>query len=772
MEGIFLKLVNMSVSACWLIMAAVIIRLVLKKAPKAFRFILWALIAVKLICPFSFESIYSIVPSKEIMDTQIMYSDSPQIQSGITAVDNIINPVIEKNLAPKVYDSVNPMQTVIRIAAIIWICGVVIMAAYALISYIRLRKKTSVFFWIDKNVRICDEISQPFILGIFKPVIYLPSSLNTMQIEYILAHERAHIKRRDYIWKPLGFMLLAIYWFNPLIWLAYILLCRDIELACDERVIKDMGVQDRKEYSGVLLACSIKRRTIMACPLAFGEVGVKERVKSVLNYRKPAFWLIIMCVAACIAVSVFLFTAPRTKLSDKLDKAVSEAILDSNDYSPDMNDKFKCEDHKVLAIKDKRKEVTVYMMVLSETYRQDGGNVAVDSGIHAPMAATFDKIGNDEYKLTELWLPQDGSRYVKSIRKKFPITVWHKAIDTQKYIDKQEESCRRQAEEYFLSNNTISLVNEGEDTDNSDDNTDNKTAVDGSNLVIGMNDFDFKNVKSFLSEFPDKGEELVKAGCFVISYGSVGGGIEVWNRFYGNVKSHIPCDIVIAQFTLEGDAILDYIYYNGNDFYYVRDSSRDKFGSRSERYQEERYSYMNVFDEVLENGDKSISVLLSEDEDMTYDEFSKIMASDTYGDKGIRYLNCFAYGNVNADITGNEVWHDLATVYDEKKVLQKKAAKLIVIDGGTGEKKTYSVTDSSNGYRDIMKQYKSLDIEPVKEDSIRNGYKYMLVLYDEDENILQRVIPYKDCVYIDGNVYDSSMNGTSIELLYALDENW
>ena len=645
MEGIFLKLVNMSITAGWLIIAAVIIRAVLKKAPKSFRFILWALVAVRLVCPFSFESVLSLVPSSEPINNEIMYSETPEIDSGIAVIDNVINPVIENKLSPEISESVNPMQVIIFAGTIIWICGMVIMILYAFISYLRLRKKTAAFLWIDKNVRICDDISSPFILGVFKPVIYVPSFLNTIQLEYILAHERAHIKRRDYIWKPLGFMLLTVYWFNPLIWLSYILLCRDIELACDERVIKDMNITGRKEYSGVLLDCSIKRRTIMLCPLAFGEVGVKERIKSVLNYKKPAFWLIIICVVLCLGVSLCLFTSPKKSVSDELDKAVSEAILSDNDNYVDNNtdNKFGCEDHKILAVKNHGSQVTVYMMVLAETYRLDNDGISVDSGIHAPMAETFNKTGNDEYALIEFWYPKDGNEYAKSIRKKFPITTWHLAFNTQKYIDKQEESCRKQAEEYFKDK--LSLENTSDVSENNTNQPD-ETAPGDNGLMIGKTDFDFNDVKEFLSGFPNNSKKLVKKGCFVTAHGQLIGGRDVWDRFYANVKAHIPCDMVSVQFTVEGDAILDYVYYNGNTFYYVNDSSRDAFGgSDNGGYTERNYSYMNVYDEVLKNGDKTILIVLSEDEDMTYDEYYKAIASETYDPDRIMRINTFNYGN-------------------------------------------------------------------------------------------------------------------------------
>lgn len=326
MTDLFLKLLNMSFTASFLIVAILILRLVLKRAPKRAICALWALVAIRLVCPFSFESVLSLIPSANPIPEEIVYMEQPQINSGIIVVDQVINPVISENLAPSPVESVNPVQIWLAVAALVWSVGVGVMLLYAAISYFLLYRKVRASICIEDKICICDDIASPFILGIIRPRIFLPSGMEEATQQYVVAHEKAHLKRLDHLWKPFGFLLLSVYWFNPFIWIAYIMLCRDIELACDEKVIKDMGVEDKKEYSKALLTCNVSRRMIAACPLAFGEVGVKERVKSVLNYRKPSFWIVLIVLVAIIGVVVFFMTNPVSKEETGDDGVTEETV--------------------------------------------------------------------------------------------------------------------------------------------------------------------------------------------------------------------------------------------------------------------------------------------------------------------------------------------------------------------------------------------------------------------------------------------------------------
>ena len=311
MNELFLKIINMSISASWLVLAVLILRFVLKKAPKWINVLLWGIVAIRLICPFSFESTLSLIPSAETIPLNIGMDTTPTINSGISAINNAVNPIISQSNTPMAGASVNPLQITIGIYEYIWIFGMIALALYTAISYLRLRRKVDTAVRYKDNIFQSENVSFPFVLGIIKPRIYLPFKMNGQYLEYVVAHEQAHICRKDHWWKPLGFLLLMIHWFNPLMWLAYVLLCRDIELACDEKVIKELGNEQRGDYTQALVACSVNRRMIAACPLAFGEVSVKERVKSVMNYKKPAFWVIIISVIVCVGVAVCFLTNPK-----------------------------------------------------------------------------------------------------------------------------------------------------------------------------------------------------------------------------------------------------------------------------------------------------------------------------------------------------------------------------------------------------------------------------------------------------------------------------
>ena len=316
MEAVFLKILNMSINAGWIILAVILLRLVLKRAPKWINCLLWGLVGLRLVLPFSIESALSLLPNSEVIPENIVYQKTPAIDSGVPEINEIINPIIS-SLAPEMGASVNPMQIVVFIASLVWIVGVALMLLYSLITYIRIRIKVREAVLSEKGVYFCDNIASPFILGLIKPRIYLNSDIPKEDIEYCLAHEKAHLKRRDHLIKPFGFLLLSVYWFNPLMWVSYILLCRDIELATDEKVIKKLGDCAKKPYSEALVNCSVKRRMIAACPVAFGEVSVKGRIKSVLSFKKPTVWIIIAALVVSFATAVFFLTDPEDE--DKTD---------------------------------------------------------------------------------------------------------------------------------------------------------------------------------------------------------------------------------------------------------------------------------------------------------------------------------------------------------------------------------------------------------------------------------------------------------------------
>lgn len=344
MSEAFLKVVNMSISAGWLVLAVLALRLILKKAPKWVNVLLWGIVAVRLICPFSIESALSLIPSAEVISPSVLL-ETPEINTGFQAINNAINPVIQESvtmIAPE--KGVNTMKLLIQISSIVWITGAALLIVYTAISYLRLRWQLRIATLLRDNIYQCVTVDSPFVLGILKPRIYLPYKMDGQNLAHVVAHEQAHIRRFDHWWKPLGFLLLTIHWFNPLMWVAYILLCRDIELACDEKVIAELGSQQRADYTLALVSCSVNRRIIAACPLAFGEVSVKERVKNVMNYKKPGFWILIIAIVVSIVVAVCFLTDPPMENLKVLPEVHShsygivEVTYESwNDKVPDMN---------------------------------------------------------------------------------------------------------------------------------------------------------------------------------------------------------------------------------------------------------------------------------------------------------------------------------------------------------------------------------------------------------------------------------------------------
>lgn len=346
MEALFLQILSMSISASWLIVAVIVIRFLLKKAPKGFRYVLWALVAVRLLCPTFIESDLSLIPNQDMIsdvgetvkpvvpmtpgisggehvgpgddaqndnvqdnDAQnnVVQNQAPQWNAGQNdagADNNIYDDNIHNNV---IVEKVNLSTSVTWI----WMGGILVLFGYAVVSYGLLRNTIKASIHKEDNLWVCDGIQSPFILGLIHPQIYLPSYIEENHVPYIVAHEKEHIRCRDNWWKVLGFTLLSIHWFNPFVWLAYILMCKDIELACDERVIRSMGAEDKKNYSKSLLLCSSPKHFISACPVAFGEVGVKERIKKIVDYRKPSIWIIGIGIVLCLFMVIGFMTNPK-----------------------------------------------------------------------------------------------------------------------------------------------------------------------------------------------------------------------------------------------------------------------------------------------------------------------------------------------------------------------------------------------------------------------------------------------------------------------------
>lgn len=469
--SILVGLLKLSLPAGILIAAVLLARQLLRKAPKWISCALWALVALRLICPFTIESPLSVMPNDVGSGKAVDAWMDSYVPGGYTVIyegePGYVEAVGSERLPVQSKDGINYVVTGVGVSSVPetvgnqilpylfcgWVFGMTAMLLYAVVSYLRLKRRTAVTVPWAEGVLMCDEIDAPFILGVFRPRIYLPSRMTEPQLSRVLAHEKAHLKRHDHWWKPLGFLLLSVYWFNPLVWIAYILLCRDIEMACDERVVRDMGTAERADYAQALLDCSRSRRGIAACPLAFGEVGVKERVKGVLNYKKPAFWIILIAIIACIVLAVCLMTDPfsNKSLSDQLRVSMDMAVAEHN-RSSHSEGRFIATDYDVLLVSESGSETTVYAWVLYEEFSFDGRDVKVETGSHIPIAITFDTSDNDDdsstYDVIEYWEPRGGSCYADDIRAKFPWSIRRKALDNSD-LKAQSENCLQAAREYF-----------------------------------------------------------------------------------------------------------------------------------------------------------------------------------------------------------------------------------------------------------------------------------------------------------------------------------
>ena len=473
-----------------------VLRLALKKAPRAISCALWIIVALRLIMPVSFESALSLVPSTETIPSDFTSAEKPAIDSGIYEVDEIINPFISDILAKpvvtpmepdKLPDSLGgtveapeklpvspdnaikgpsaatetPAKSLASTFAIVWAVGVCGMLVYMLASYLRIRLRVREAVSDGDGIMICDSISSPFIFGVVRPRIYLPSSLNETDREYVLAHERAHLSRLDHLWKPLGFILLAVHWFNPLLWLAYVLLCRDVELACDESVIRKMGAEIKKPYSEALVNCSMPRRMIAACPLAFGEVGVKGRIKAVLNYKKPAFWIIIVAVIAVIVTSICFLTDPLRAsdvpefgsyenyikttdltMSEELNEAFLSAIERMNRTRAYEN-AYSSIDYTLHGIYENQNSIKVYATVMYGEYRLGQSGLITQYEVNETVEISFAK-NYYWFELVSYKRPDGESAYPVG----FPSKL-ESVADPTKYEENHREHCVDDAMDYY-----------------------------------------------------------------------------------------------------------------------------------------------------------------------------------------------------------------------------------------------------------------------------------------------------------------------------------
>ena len=725
MGEIFLKLLNLSITASWLILAVLCIRLLFRKIPKWITCLLWGVVAIRLIFPFSIESAFSLQLSAEPIRTSPMVEGElipyvPSVDSNIGVVENTVNPLLAEAFAYQETESVAPLQIATEIAGSVWLSGMVVLLIFALVSMIKLRLRVREAVRYKENIYICDAVKSPFILGIIKPRIYLSSALSEEEMDYIIAHERAHLKRKDHLWKPFGYLLLCIYWFNPLCWIAYIMLCKDIELACDEKVIKDMSFGDKKEYSRVLLFCATQRHLVMACPLAFGEVGVKERVKTVLNYKKPTFWITIAAIVVCAIVAICFLTNPAKEYQIRI------TIPAGSETGFYYSDEEICPKRNTLTIAKGGHLGDMEVILLPVEVKEEN---AYDEPIYitAVAPAKMDVEKGAWFKIgVNMQNPTAEDIDVYVMVRGVEVRI---ASKTKGDNDSNGESAEEQ--------NSVTPQNlEGpQEPDANED-----AVYEELNRVVSTIGLENAYPWNNTVEFKPNADVLIKmasdgSGRFEIygimseKYGSYGlllndwiGGEQNWNFalvpwYYSGAPSDQPI--------LESDGKGRYI------FAYVYD-----------------YDDVPLWHEcVLDCGyDTGHMQLIPENEyrTMLLEEEQTALPFESQGENG---------NNPEEKPIAQTAMVDTSKVFS-----------IVVTNGNTGEQIT--LTAETSAYNDLIKLYSQLDFTAECAENARVGYQYSMKLQDAEENKLQSVTPYKDGLTVDSFFYQYGLadNGADASL--------
>lgn len=729
MGEIFLKLLNLSITASWLILAVLCIRLLFRKMPKWITCLLWGVVAIRLIFPFSIESAFSLQLSAEPIRTSTMVEGElipyvPSVNSNIGVVENTVNPLLAEAFAYQETESVAPLQIATEIAGSVWLSGMVVLLIFALVSMIKLRLRVREAVRYKENIYICDAVKSPFILGIIKPRIYLSSALSEEEMDYIIAHERAHLKRKDHLWKPFGYLLLCIYWFNPLCWIAYIMLCKDIELACDEKVIKDMSFGDKKEYSRVLLFCATQRHLVMACPLAFGEVGVKERVKTVLNYKKPTFWITIAAIVVCAIVAICFLTNPAKEYQIRI------TIPAGSETGFYYSDEEICPKRNTLTIAKGGHLGDMEVILLPVEVKEEN---AYDEPIYitAVAPAKMDVEKGAWFKIgVNMQNPTAEDIDVYVIVRGVEVRI---ASKTKGDNDSNGESAEEQ--------NSVTPQNlEGpQEPDANED-----AVYEELNRVVSTIGLENAYPWNNTVEFKPNADVLIKmasdgSGRFEIygimseKYGSYGlllndwiGGEQNWNFalvpwYYSGAPSDQPI--------LESDGKGRYI------FAYVYD-----------------YDDVPLWHEcVLDCGyDTGHMQLIPENEyrTMLLEEEQTALPFESQGENG---------NNPEEKPIAQTAMVDTSKVFS-----------IVVTNGNTGEQIT--LTAETSAYNDLIKLYSQLDFTAECAENARVGYQYSMKLQDAEENKLQSVTPYKDGLTVDSFFYQYGLADNGVDASLRLME--
>ena len=654
MEGVFVELLNMSINASCVVLAVLILRLIFRRVPKWIHCAMWLMVAFRLICPFSIESEFSIMPSEniisqsaagsEVSEQTVVADDSEKISPEVSG-DSEVQESPQQSYTPRIEQSSpkrSVKQSVIHYGAYVWMLGLAAIAAYGVISYAVLRRRVSEAVKLRENIYQCDRIDSPFMMGMIRPKIYLPFGMSGQNMEYVIAHEQAHIHRRDNLTKIFAFALTAVYWFNPLIWLAYVLLCRDIELACDESVIRGRDTAERKAYSMALLECSADNSMKFiynASPVAFGEIGVKQRVVNVIKNKKTAIWIICAAVAACVLAAVVLLTNSKSysiDVSEELDNAISQAIFDYNQVSDSdvIGNWYECfgEGHTILGVEENEKDVTVYTLCSYYGYTFMNDNLVSSTGYSlVPTVINFgtDESGNYIYKSHKE--PMDGAFWVDSLKEMFPRSLAQKVLNIKD--DKRKEVSNRlsaQCDEYAKAY-LKKIGREAKVGDYSDFDfkifSDYGVSTKVSNAFLEL----FPNYDIYVGNF-ERVQNCVRYIYEVSWYGDrEGNGIAKFGKYeYGTYKK-----IEETGYKVSGDT---YTKIEGNvpNYYETVDENGNKIYFDD---QCKSYKYKLTLTGTMPNASAPCTIeVLTNDKDLTFEEVASDMYSSQYTGEKTYYL--------------------------------------------------------------------------------------------------------------------------------------
>lgn len=592
MEAVFLKCLNLSIRASYMILAVLLIRILFSSAPKKYFVWLWAAVFIRLVFPFAFSWGFSLLPQGDVIPADITVSKTPAIDSGIRALDHAVNPLLVQNFSPSPEASVNPMQVLAAVSCAVWITGMALMLGYLLVSSFMLRREISRVSAGTQGILQSNAFDTPFVFGIFRPVICLPGELEEEKKHYILLHEQMHLERKDHILKPAAFMILSVYWFHPLVWLTYILLCRDIETACDEAVIGSMNRDEQSFYAETLLKCAAGQK-MPASPVAFGETNVKKRIRSILNYRKPSVWIGTALVLICIALCAGFFTDPENK--------------DVPSQSP-VAEPSKPEE-LVLTVEAEQIEYT-----------------CTDSEIYIMFENMFDQLMTMQTD-PQISRPADAIENINDVT----ITYAGKSLGYMYSSFRGLVSDDAFVEGYYVelhqgNKARYLLLKSGSETAEKIKNLENTIINNGTSSELVYNPESDEWVKAWL-------EQLGKPDEYIFPENSIQGfhNEETWNAFLEKCENGIPATVTIADYTVEGDLIYTYLYYDLEGYYYAMDTSRDRFGG-DETFWSDYYKYLSVEERDLEEDGRYFHEIIAVVSDMDFDSYEEIKRSLENGD--------------------------------------------------------------------------------------------------------------------------------------------